>query len=179
MSSIVNSIILFVGVLTPVHHSLAQDSLATLVVRGDIQKPGEWTVQTIRQQFARQAQAVTFTAGDKQPSVGMGIPLYSLVQEAAPRIEKVPKHYDLSFFVILEARDGYRVFFSLAELIPQCGNAQAWLVWEVDGKPLAEKEAPFRLAVLSDQGHDRYIYAISAITLVDGTKLANRLAGQQ
>ena len=179
MRSIVQSIILFVGVLAPVHHSLAQDSSATLVVRGDIQKPGEWTVQTIRQQFAKQAQAVTFTAGDKQPGIGTGIPLYSLIQGAAPRTEKVPKHYDLSFLVVLEARDGYRVFFSLAELTPQCGNAQAWLVWEVDGKPLTAKEAPFRLAVLSDQGHDRYIYAISAITLVDGTKLATRLAGQQ
>ncbi len=179
MRSIVKSLILLVGVLAPVHRSLAQAPSSTLVVRGDIQKPGEWTVESIRQQFAGQARAVTFTAGDKQPRVGTGIPLYSLIQEAAPRTEKVPKHYDLSFFVILEARDGYRVFFTLAELSPQCGNAQVWLVWEVDGKPLSEKEAPFRLAVLSDQGHDRYIYGISTITLVDGTRLANQLAGQK
>lgn len=179
MLSVVRSVILFVGVFAPVHHLPAQDSSATIAVRGDVQKPGEWTVQAIRQQFAKQAQAVTFTAGDNQPMVGTGIPLYSLIQEAAPRTGKAPKHYDLSFLVILEARDGYRVYFSLAELTPQCGNAQAWLVWEVGGKPLSEKEAPFRLAVLSDQGHDRYIYAIAAMTLVDGTKLANRLAGQQ
>ncbi len=179
MRSIVKSIALFVGVLAPVHHLPAQDSPAAIVVRGDVQKPGAWTVQTIRQQFAKQAQAVTFTTSDRQPRAGTGIPLYSLIQEAAPRTEKAPKHYDLSFLVVLEARDGYRVFFSLAELTPQCGNAQAWLVWEVDGKPLTEKEAPFRLAVPSDQGHDRYIYGISAMTLVDGTKLANQLAGQR
>ena len=79
----------------------------------------------------------------------------------------------------MEARDGYRVYFSLAELTPQCGAAQVFLVWEADGKPLTGKEAPFRLAVTSDQGHDRYIYGITTMTLVDGTKLANQLAGRR
>jgi hypothetical protein len=31
--------------------------------------------------------------------------------------------------------------------------------------------------VSSDQGHDRYLYGIAALTLVDGTRLAARLAG--
>lgn len=179
MRSIVQSVILFLGVLAPAHYAIAQVSSATLAVRGDIQKPAEWTVEAIKQQFAKQTQTIKFTTGDKQPKVGTGIPLYSLIQEAPPKTEKVPKHYDLSFLVILEARDGYRVFFSLAELTPQCGNAQVLLVWDVHGKPLSGNEAPLRLVVLSDQGHDRYIYGISSMTLVDGTKLANQLAGRR
>jgi DMSO/TMAO reductase YedYZ molybdopterin-dependent catalytic subunit len=179
MRSIVQGIILFAGVFAPAHYALAQVSSATLTVRGDIQKPGEWTVETLRQQFAKQTQTVKFTAGDKQQNVGTGIPLYSLIQEAALKTEKAPKHYDLSFLVILEARDSYRVYFSLAELAPQCGHAQVWLIWDIDGKPLSDKEAPFRLVVSSDQGHDRHIYGISTLTLVDGTKLANQLAGRR
>jgi hypothetical protein len=179
MRSIVQSVILFLGILAPAHNALAQVPSATLAVRGDIQKPAEWTVEALKQQFAKQAQTVKFTTGDKQERVGTGIPLYSLIQEAAPKLEKTPKHYDLSFFVILEARDGYRVYFSLAELTPQCGHAQVWLDWDVDGKPLSGDEAPLRLVVSSDQGHDRYIYGISSITLMDGTRLANQLAGRR
>jgi len=29
---------------------------------------------------------------------------------------------------------------------------------------------------VSDKGHDRYIYGIASVTLVDGTKLASQLA---
>jgi hypothetical protein len=155
----------------------SQERAATLAVRGDVLKPGPWAVENLKQQFAKEIQTVKFTSGaDKQQQVGTGIPLLSLIQAAAPRTEKVPKHHDLTFLVILEARDSYRVFFSLAELLPQCGHAQVWLVWDLDGQPLSDKEAPFRLAVLSDQGHDRYIYGIASVTLVDGTKLATQLA---
>jgi hypothetical protein len=101
------------------------------------------------------------------------------VQAAAPKVEKTPKHHDLAFFVVVEARDSYRVFFSLAELLPQGGNAQAWLIWDVDGKPIVEKEAPYRLVVLSDRGHDRQIYAINTIRLIDGAKLVTKPAAGQ
>jgi hypothetical protein len=175
----IKSGIFLIPFLLAAHCASALSVPTTVSVRGDVQKPGEWSVGALKQRFAGQIQTVKFTAGDQQPRVGTGIPLYSLIQEATPKVEKAPKHYDLSFLVILEARDGYRVFFSLAELTPQCGNAQVWLVWEVDGKPLSDKEAPFRLAVLSDQGHDRCIYGIATMTLVDGTKLANRLGGRQ
>jgi len=150
----------------------------SLVVRGAVLKPGQWSPQDVKQRFADQIQSIKFSTGrDKAQHVGMGIPLISLLEEASPKTEKAPKHYNLTFLVIIEARDGYRVFFSLAELLPVCGNAQTCLIWEMDGKPLADEEAPFRLIVASDRGHDRNIYGIASITLVDGTKLASQLAG--
>lgn len=168
---------LVAAVLLTGHSVFAQETVATLAVRGDILKPGQWSVVDLKQQFAKEVQTVRFSPGaDKPQQVGTGIPLVSLIQAAAPKIEKVPKHYDLTFLVILEARDSYRVFFSLAELLPQCGHAQVWLVWDVDGKPLSGNEAPLRLVVLSDRGHDRYIYGIVGVNLVDGTKLATQLA---
>jgi DMSO/TMAO reductase YedYZ molybdopterin-dependent catalytic subunit len=143
-------------------------------------KPGQWSPQDVRQRFADQIQSIKFSTGkDKEQHVGTGIPFASLLQEASPKTEKVPKHYDLTFLVIIEARDSYRVFFSLAELLPACGNAQAYLIWDMDGKPLPPNEAPFRLIVSSDRGHDRNIYGIASITLVDGTKLASQLAAGQ
>jgi hypothetical protein len=166
----------FVAIFLAAQCVEAQDSAATLAVRGDVLKPGQWSVADLKQQFAKEIQTVKFTSGaDKAQHMGTGVPLVSLLLAAAPKTEKVPKHYDLTFLVILEALDHYRVFFSLAELIPTCGRAQAWLIWDMDGQTLSGKEAPLRLIVSSDLGPDRHIYGIAGITLVDGTKLANRL----
>jgi DMSO/TMAO reductase YedYZ molybdopterin-dependent catalytic subunit len=170
---------LTVAVLT-LHFAAAQDSASTLSIRGDIQKPVHWSVEALKMQFAGQAQQIKFAAGkDKQLKVGTGVSLLSVVQAAALKTDQSVRHHDLKFLVILEATDSYRVFFSLAELMPQCGHAQAWLIWSVDGKPLSEKESPVRLVVSSDQGADRYIYGISTISLVDGDKLAKQLKADQ
>ena len=167
----------FAAVLLGAPCGEAQESASTLAVRGDILKPGQWSVADLKQQFAKDIQTVKFTSGaDKEQHVGTGLPLVSLLLAATPRTEQVPKHYDLTFLVILEALDHYRVFFSLAELLPSCGRAQAWLIWEMDGKALSSKEAPLRLVVSSDQGHDRFIYGVTSVTLVDGTKLAAQLS---
>ena len=158
----------------------AQDSAATLSIRGDIQKPTQWSVQELKMQFASQAQEIKFTAGmDKGVKVGTGIPLLSVIQAAAPKIDPRISHHNLKFLVILEAKDSYQSFFSLAELTPpKDGPALAFLVWDVDGKPLPEKEAPLRL-VLSTSGDARQIYGVNKITLVDGVKLANQLKEKQ
>ena len=158
----------------------AQESAASFAVQGDILNPRQWTVSDLRQQFAKEIQTVRFTTGtDQKQHTGTGVPLITLLQAATPKTEKVPKHYDLTFLVILEAHDNYRVFFSLAELLPACGRAQAWLILDTDGKALQGKEAPVRLAILSDQGHDRYLYGIASVTLVDGTKLAAQLSARR
>ena len=167
---------LTVVLLLPLLCIQAQDSAATLSVRGDIQKPTQWSVEALKVQFAGQVQNVKFTAGkDKQPKAGTGIPLLSVIQAAALKTDPKIGHHDLKFLVILEAKDSYRVFFSLAELTPPTGgHAQAFLIWDLDGRPLSGKEAPLRLVLLTD-GEARQIYGITRITLVDGVKLADQL----
>jgi hypothetical protein len=155
----------------------AQDG-GSILIRGAVLKPGRWTPGDVKQEFSDQIQSVTFTAGkDKAQHVGTGIPLLALLQKAVLKTGEVPKHHDLTFLVIIEAHDSYRAFFSFAELVPTCGRTQAFLAWEVDGKPLSGDQVPFRLIVSSDQGADRNIYGIATITLVDGTQLANQLGG--
>jgi DMSO/TMAO reductase YedYZ molybdopterin-dependent catalytic subunit len=153
-----------------------QNSIPTVSVQGDVQKPSRWSMEELKSQFAGQVQTINFTAGkDKQTKVGTGIPLASLIRAAELKTEKSIGHHDLKFLVILEAKDGYQAFFSLAELTPAQGQSpQAFLVWEIDGKPLPEKEAPLRL-VLTNVGESRQIHAVTSVTLVDGVKLANQL----
>jgi len=168
-----------VAVLFTVSYVLAQEP-TTVMVRGDVLKPREWSISDIKQQFSNEIQTIKLPAGkDGQQQAATGVPLIALIKAAELRVEKTPKHYDLTFLVYIQAHDAYRVFFSLAELMPQGSNQQAWLVWDVDGKPLSGKEAPYRLVVLGEGAHDRQIYGVTSINLVDGTKLANRLnAGQ-
>ena len=173
------SLITAAAVLLAVCTAFAQEPTA-VAVRGDVAKPGQWSIEDLKQQFSKEVQSIKFSLGNDTPQqTATGIPLLVLIQAASPKIEKAQKHHDLAYLVIIEAKDSYRVFFSMAELLPQCGNAQAWLIWDVDGKPLAGKEAPFRLVVLSDHGHDRQIYGIATIRLADGIQLANRLSAGQ
>ncbi len=154
----------------------AQDSQANLSIRGDVQKPVQLSVEELKTKLAGDVQDVKFSAGkDKQMMVGTGVPLMAVIQMAGLKTDKGIKHHDLSFLVILEASDGYRVFFSYAELMPRAGNAQAFLIWNVDGKSLPGKEAPLRLVFSTDKPADRLIYGVKSITLVDGIKLANQL----
>jgi hypothetical protein len=171
----VKSIILLSAVLFAVPSVFAQDAKIGITIRGDVLKTSVWSVDDLKRQFAKEIQTVKFGSEGKEQKAATGIPLFSLINAAELKIEKTPKHYDLSFFVILEAHDSYRVFFSLAELMPKSGPAQIWLVWDVDGKPLSGKEAPLRL-ISTDRGADRAIYGIVSMTLVDGIKLANQLA---
>jgi hypothetical protein len=103
----------------------------------------------------------------------------SVIQSAALQTDKAVKHHDLKFIVVVEAHDGYRVLFSLAELLPQGGHAEAWLLWAVDGKPLSGKEAPFRLVVPTDKAADRAIFGVTQIMLADGVKVANQMKASQ
>ena len=109
---------------------------------------------------------------EKQERASTGIPLISLLSAAELKTEETPKHYDLSFIVIIEAYDGYRAWFTFAELATGAKEKPVLLVWEENGKPIPDNETPFRLRADSS---DRSIFGITRITLVDGIKLADGL----
>jgi len=180
MKPIFRWFLLVISVLLPLRFVPAQDSASTLSVQGDVQKTTRWSLEELKAQFANQVQSVKFTAGkDNQLKVGTGIPLLSIIQGAGLKTDQRINHHDLKFLVILEAKDSYQAFFSLAELTPTQGHSpQAFLVWDVDGKPLPEREAPLRLVFTTD-GEARQIHGVNTITLVDGVKLANQLRGRE
>jgi len=145
----------------------------SLEIRGDVQKPRTWSVDDIKKQFAGEIQTVKSTFGrEKEERTSTGIPLVSLLKAAEFKVEKTPKHYDLSFIVIIEAYDGYHAYFTFAELAGAAKETPVLLIWEENGKPIPDDETPFRLRA---GGNDRSIFGITRITLVDGVKLTNSL----
>jgi hypothetical protein len=175
MRQFFKTFILYAVVFATLRCVSAQDG-TTLSMRGDIQKSIQWSVEEVKTKFAGQVQDVKFTAGmDKLVKVGTGVPLLSLIQAVTLKTDPAVKHHDLKFLIIVEATDGFRVVFSSAELMPQGGQAQAWLIWNVDGKPITGKEAPFRLVVPTDKAADRAIFGVNQVILVDGVKLATQM----
>jgi DMSO/TMAO reductase YedYZ molybdopterin-dependent catalytic subunit len=176
MCSCMRLSILLAVISTAVLFLIAQSPETKLTIRGDVSKPGAWSVDDLKRQFAKEIQTVQFSSGeDKKQKTATGIPLLSLIKASEIKTEKSTRHHDLSFIVILEARDSLRAIFSLAEIIQQSAQPQLWLVWEMNGKPLTDKEAPLRL-VSTNGGASRALYGISSLTMVDGVKLANQLA---
>ena len=145
----------------------------SLEIRGDVKNTRSWSVDDVKSRFASEIRTVKSTFGiDKQERTSTGIPLFSLLKASELNVKETPKHYDLSFIVILEAHDGYRAYFTLAELVFGAKENPVMLVWEENGKPIPDNEAPFRLR--ANEG-DRSIFGITRITLVDGIKLADSL----
>jgi len=141
----------------------------SLEIRGDVQNPSSWSVDDVKKQFAEEILTLKNVFAREALT---GIPLISLLKSAALKTEETNKHHELSFIVILEAYDGYRAYFTFAELTISEKENPVMLVWEEDGKPLPSRERPFRLFSTDS---DRRIRGITSITFVDGIKLADNL----
>ena len=68
--------------------------------------------------------------------------------------------------VVVEARDGYRVAFTLGELDPLLGKAQVVLADHCNGAMLDEADGPFRLAVAGDTRGARSVRQVTSLRLV-------------
>jgi hypothetical protein len=180
--------ILFLTALISLNCFYAQESAMTISIGGDVKNPRQWTVEQLNAQFSDQIQEVKFRniPYSVEEKTGNGIPLYSVIKAAEPWKEEETKwtqrdradstlHSEMVFIVILKARDSFHAVFSLAELMPEFGSTQVWLILDKDGEPLSGADAPIRLEVSDHQDPDRNIFGISSITLVDGEKLADQL----
>ena len=68
--------------------------------------------------------------------------------------------------VVVEASDGYRVVYSLPELLPGFNGRRVLVAFRMDGGALPANERPFRLVAPEDGAeHSRWIRAVTAIRL--------------
>jgi len=63
--------------------------------------------------------------------------------------------------LLVEAADGYRVVFSLPEIDPALTDKVVILADRKDGKPLDDKEGPFRLIVPHDKLAMRWVKQVT------------------
>jgi DMSO/TMAO reductase YedYZ molybdopterin-dependent catalytic subunit len=72
----------------------------------------------------------------------------------------------LRLVALAEARDGYAVVYSLAELSPDFGGRKGIVAVEQDGKPLGEEDGPLRIVLEGDQRPARWIRQLERISIV-------------
>jgi hypothetical protein len=73
----------------------------------------------------------------------------------------------LALHVRVEASDGYRASFSLAELDAGFGSTDVLVAFERDGEPLGAEIGPFRLVVPTDKRGGRWVRQVVSIKLLD------------
>jgi len=95
-----------------------------------------------------------------------GVPLVALLRASGAIPEGRLGSPHLARYVLADARDGYRVLFSLAELDPGTGNRAAYVVDRCDGKALGDDTGPLRLLVPDDVRPARGVRQLDAITVV-------------
>jgi len=70
-----------------------------------------------------------------------------------------------SYFVSIEAADGYRAVFAWPELDSTFMDKAVWVVVKRDGKPLADRDGPFQLVVPDEKRGGRWVRQVKAIVL--------------
>jgi hypothetical protein len=68
--------------------------------------------------------------------------------------------------LLVEAADGYRVVFALAEIDPDFATREILLADKRDGKPLDEKQGPWRIVAPGDKRPARWIRQVTTFKIV-------------
>ena len=72
----------------------------------------------------------------------------------------------LRLVVLAEARDGYAVVYSLAELSPGLGGRRGIVAVEQDGKPLSNEDGPLRIVLEGEGKPARWIRQLERLRIL-------------
>jgi hypothetical protein len=136
---------------------------AVLSVQGDIASPLSLTADDLAK-MPRETASVPAADGNK--IVYEGVTLLAVLQKAGAPFGKQLRGKVLSTYVLAKAMDGYQVIFTLGELDPDFGNETILLADKRDGKPLGDKQGPFRLVCPNDHEGARSVRMLTSLEVV-------------
>jgi hypothetical protein len=96
-----------------------------------------------------------------------GVTLKSVLEKAGVTFGESIKGKRLSNCLLVEAADGYRVVIALPELDPAFTDKAIVLALLRDGKPLDEKEGPYRIVIPDEKRMARWIKQVTTLKIVD------------
>lgn len=92
-----------------------------------------------------------------------GVAVVDVLKRAGVKFGADLKGAALTQYLVVEASDGYRAVFSLAELDPACTDRVVLLTDRRDGKPLSSSEGPFQIVVPGEKRHARWVRQVKAL----------------
>ena len=100
------------------------------------------------------------------PAQFEGVPLATLLSIASIQLGDRLRGPRLTEALMVEAADGYKVIFALAEIDPAFATREIILADQRDGKPLDAKEGPFRIVVPGDKRPARWARQVTTLRLL-------------
>lgn len=135
---------------------------ARLTIAGDLPQP-----LTLTKDDLAKMPRTTVAWSDRGPKVNYeGVWLYEVLKRAGAPLDKQLSGKALASYVLAEARDGYQVVFSLAEIDPGFTDNQILIADTADGQPLAPLRGPLRLVAASDKDGARSVRMLERLTVV-------------
>jgi hypothetical protein len=96
-----------------------------------------------------------------------GVALEAVLEKAGVEFGPSLKGKRLASYLLVEAADDYRVVIALPELDPAFTDKQVVLAFLKDGKPLDEKEGPYRIVIPDEKRMARWVRQVTTLKIVD------------
>jgi hypothetical protein len=106
------------------------------------------------------------TSDHDKPAQFRGVALSALLSMAGIQLGDSMRGPRMTEALLVEAADGYKVVFALAELDPAFASREIILADKRDGKPLDAKEGPFRIVVPGDKRPARWIRQVTTLKVI-------------
>jgi len=101
------------------------------------------------------------------PTTFEAVALEAVLEKAGVEFGQTLKGRRLASCLLVEAADGYRVVVALPELDPAFTDKQVVLAFLKDGKPLDEKEGPYRIVIPDEKRMARWVRQVTTLKIVD------------
>jgi hypothetical protein len=96
-----------------------------------------------------------------------GVTLKSVLEKAGVAFGESMKGKRLTNCLLVEAADGYRAVIVQPELDPAFTDKRTLLAFLRDGKPLGEKEGPYRIVIPDEKPMARWVRQVTTLKIVD------------
>ncbi|HXN65707.1 MAG TPA: molybdopterin-dependent oxidoreductase [Candidatus Acidoferrales bacterium] len=137
---------------------------AQITISGDVSSPLTISADDLKK-MPRQTLKV-MNPHDKKMEAYEGVPLADLLKRAGVPQGEAVRGPLLASYILVEAEDGYRVVFSLAELDAGFLDSDVLLADTMDGAPLPTGQGPFKLVAPHEKRPARWVRMVKSVTVV-------------
>jgi DMSO/TMAO reductase YedYZ molybdopterin-dependent catalytic subunit len=144
-----------------------QESAATpasLKIDGAVATPLVLTIEDLKK-MPRKMLTVT-NPHDLKKEMYEGVLVEELLKRAGVPQGEHLRGQSLAAYVVFEAKDGYRVVFSIAELDSGIVDSNVIVADTIDGSLLGAKQGPFRLVAPREKRPARWVRMLQSITVI-------------
>lgn len=96
-----------------------------------------------------------------------GVTVKSVLEKAGITFGETLRGKRLASCLLVQASDGYHVVIALPEMDPAFADKQIILAFLKDGKPLNDKEGPYRIVIPDEKRPARWIRQVTTFKIVD------------